>query len=464
MKICSLEIISDPCTVSSHRSIGWMVIMNRIGSGRPAQCAEIIRTLTWYLFPITSSRFKASYSEIIIYQKLMAICPAMDEEAQNETCPFFLGVFHETPLPPGTVMEIITPPAPSSSIASLYEHYFPRYSSSDLETRQHPFHSFIRSSLQMTSLLIPLLLMAIVILLLIHFFEMRTCHNNFILNLLHSIFLPPTSSSTSFTSPCDLTGYPSYLLAIFLIILVIFFQYLFLLVFLSRNQFYLLLFCGLSFTIPSCFLFSHLVLHSCVFFQFPLDIFSFTFFLWNLFVAIPFFILNPFLSSSFLRNVCILWTCISISWLLFSLSEITLGIFSFLMILWDIFAVTHPSGPISYLLYQRKSWIYMSEPFPDLPAGLSYKTPSYELGTGDIIFLGVLVGRGGMTHDPYTTICCVYAVLMGYVLACVHSIVMKKTVPALPAALGIGILFYILCRFFQPQLMISLLIQRGLYL
>jgi hypothetical protein len=135
-----------------------------------------------------------------------------------------------------------------------------------------------------------------------------------------------------------------------------------------------------------------------------------------------------------------------------------------MMILWDIFAVTNPHGPISHLLSQRQLWIYMSESFPDLPAGLSYKTSYYELGTGDIIFLGVLVGRGGMTHDFYTTICCVHAVLMGYILACIHSIIMKKTVPALPAALGIGILFYILCRVFCPQEMISQLIQRGLYM
>jgi hypothetical protein len=177
----------------------------------------------------------------------------------------------------------------SSLSSSFYQLYFPSYSSDDLSrdrTIRHPYHSFIRSSLQTTSLLLPLLLMSLVILFLVHFFSMRTCHNNFILEVLQDRFVFPSSStSITFTSPCCLTEYSPYLLSIILIVLAIFCHYFFVFIFIMRSQFYLLLFCGLSFTIPFCFLFTHLIFHSCHSFHLPLDLFSYIFVLWNLFSA-----------------------------------------------------------------------------------------------------------------------------------------------------------------------------------
>jgi hypothetical protein len=134
------------------------------------------------------------------------------------------------------------------------------------------------------------------------------------------------------------------------------------------------------------------------------------------------------------------------------------------MMIWDLFAVSHPWGPISLILSHRQHWIYMAEIYADIPSGLTYKTPYYELGSGDIIFLGVLIGRGAMTHEIYTIICCLSAIMMGVIFACFHSIVMKKTVPALPSALGVGLVIYLLCRLFNPQHLMTQLIHRGLYM
>ena len=134
-----------------------------------------------------------------------------------------------------------------------------------------------------------------------------------------------------------------------------------------------------------------------------------------------------------------------------------------LIILWDLFSVLTIYGPISIILSTRQYWIYNSEKFVDLPNGLTYITSYYELGTGDIIFLGVIIGKGGMTHEIYTIICCISSIIIGYMITCIHSIIVKRTVPALPSALCIGIIFYIICRLIHPQQMITQFIEKGLY-
>jgi hypothetical protein len=347
---------------------------------------------------------------------------------------------------------------------------FPTLQISDLQTstpsRRHPHHLLILRSLQTTSLLFPLLILSTLIIFLVYFFSMKNCETN--------LFLEITSSLTTITSSNHYHSHHSsccfhcsqpYLITAVLFLLVVIFSYLFLFIFLTKNQFFLNLFCGVSFAVPSCLLTTALAFRLCHLLRLPLDLPSLLFILWNLFIGLPITILTtPSTSASSLHNGCILWTCLSISWLLFSLSEITIGLFVLLMILWDLFAVTHPLGPISLILSYKQQWLYMAETSPQLPHGLTYKTTFYELGTGDIIFLGVLIGRGCMTHEIFTTICCVSAVLMGVILACLHSIVMKKTVPALPGALGVGLVIYLLCRVLNPQHLMTEIIQRGLYL
>lgn len=333
--------------------------------------------------------------------------------------------------------------------------------SNPFTSQRPPYYYFILSIIQLTSLLLPLLFMSFLIIFLVYFFSLTNCHPNLITEITSYLFFHFSIQSYQL---CCIQCLNPYLLSLFLCILVILLTYSFMIIFLFKKQFYLNLLCGISFILPCCLLTYAITIQFCIYLQIPLDFFTFFFLLWNLIVAIPFFLFNNFIHIHIFRNICIIYTSISISWIIFSLSEITIGIFCLLMILWDIFAVFHPLGPINIILKQRQYWIYMAQSTIDIPNGLSYKTSNYELGTGDIIFLGVLIGRGCMTREVYTIVCCISAVIMGYIVACIQSISMKRTVPALPGALGIGLLVYILCRVFNPQNFINDMIHNCIYM
>lgn len=324
---------------------------------------------------------------------------------------------------------------------------------------------------QLTSLILPLLFMSIFIIILVYYFNLKECSNIFILN--HFILFYNNyknnetknndNSHNDNTNTCCYNCIEIYYDVIILIIIVILITYLFMFIFLNKKKILLYLLCSLAFNIPSTLLTFVIIIKFSNILMIPIDYFTLFIILWNVFICIPFIILNEDLNCNLLRNICILYTSISISWLIFSLNELTILLFIILMILWDIFAVYHPYGPISIIMSQRQHWIYMSESYIEIPNGLSYITSNYQLGTGDIIFLGVIIGRGSMTRQVYTIISCIQSILMGYIIACLHSIIVKRTVPALPSALFIGVLIYIICRLINPQHLITLVLQQGLY-
>jgi hypothetical protein len=197
----------------------------------------------------------------------------------------------------------------------------------------------------------------------------------------------------------------------------------------------------------------------------PLDLFSLVFIVWNISISTSFVILHEDIEWARVSNTALLLVSVSASFMLSCLDEVTLWLFVGSVVLWDVFAVYHPMGPINKILRQRQEWIYMGDPL-DLPRGLVYVTRYFELGTLDIVMLGVLAGRGAIaaTGSPCTFLSGVVAVLVGFMTTCMHSIVKQRTVPALPAAMSIGVIVYILCRVLDIQVMMSSIIEKGLYM
>lgn len=183
---------------------------------------------------------------------------------------------------------------------------------------------------------------------------------------------------------------------------------------------------------------------------------------WNTGFTASYILLNDTFESDYMKNSALLMVVTSCSFLLLCIDEVSMWMFIALMMVWDVYAVSHPTGPIFRIIQQRQEWIYMGEA-RDLPPGLVYHTKYYELGTMDLILMAVIVGRGGIVDGYVTFFACVLAVIVGFMATCLHAMAVKKTVPALPAALSFGIVVYILCRILNVQLMMTKIIQHGVY-
>lgn len=70
-----------------------------------------------------------------------------------------------------------------------------------------------------------------------------------------------------------------------------------------------------------------------------------------------------------------------------------------------------------------------------------------KLGLGDFIFYSVLVGRAAM-YDFMTVYACYLAIIAGLGITLVLLALYQKALPALPVSIGLGVLFYLLTRFF----------------
>jgi hypothetical protein len=183
--------------------------------------------------------------------------------------------------------------------------------------------------------------------------------------------------------------------------------------------------------------------------------------MWNVFIITPYIVLSQKFSSN-VQNIVVLACAVAGAWMFLSLREGEVWMFSGLMVLWDIFAVNSRMGPINIIIHTRQHWIYMGEEF-DMPPGLTYRSEDgFELGTGDIIFYGLLVGRS-MLMSYATLFSSILAILVGFVLTALYTIRIGRTVPALPVAMTIGVVVYVLVSVLNIQLMMTEFISRGFY-
>ena len=223
------------------------------------------------------------------------------------------------------------------------------------------------------------------------------------------------------------------------------------------------------------------------------------------------------------RNTAIIIVAVAGSFCLLLLSEGSLYAFFLLMIGWDILAVYWIWGPIRLMLDHHK---YFSNNFLleqpqiqneidllreiakdrrrdilmgidtkdldnvledvtstceeqflsakrmlELPPGLSYQyqTGPHRFGvTGtmgvlDIVLLGVLLGLAAKRPGLCVVFACYIAALVGAAAATLQSIVGQNTVPALPAALGICLITFVLCHAISLQNFVDQVVSLGLY-
>jgi len=119
------------------------------------------------------------------------------------------------------------------------------------------------------------------------------------------------------------------------------------------------------------------------------------------------------------------------AWLFAAMDEWTLWLTLLFLVLWDLFAVLSPAGPINYILRLAQEWVYMGDRF-DLPSGLSYTRENFTLGSGDLVFYACAFARGCMV-GPATALGCLVAILVGFSLTAVAAMASDRpAVPALP--------------------------------
>jgi presenilin 1 len=147
----------------------------------------------------------------------------------------------------------------------------------------------------------------------------------------------------------------------------------------------------------------------------------------------------------------VLISCMA-AWWLTRLPDWTILVLLIVVSFYDIFAVLTPKGPLKLLVEEAQE---RKEPLP----GLLYEGKTLKLGLGDFVFYSVLVGKASM-YDFTTCVVCIMAILFG--LSCTLFILgmTRKALPALPISIFLGILFFVLTRFFIMPMVISFGINR----
>ncbi|KAI3902983.1 hypothetical protein MKW92_009102 [Papaver armeniacum] len=92
-----------------------------------------------------------------------------------------------------------------------------------------------------------------------------------------------------------------------------------------------------------------------------------------------------------------------------------------------------------------------STPFEGIGLGSS---GAIKLGLGDFIFYSVLVGRAAM-YDFMTVYACYLAIIAGLGVTLMLLALYRKALPALPVSILLGVLFYVLTRFFVEAFVVQ---------
>ncbi|KAI3955157.1 hypothetical protein MKX01_034186 [Papaver californicum] len=92
-----------------------------------------------------------------------------------------------------------------------------------------------------------------------------------------------------------------------------------------------------------------------------------------------------------------------------------------------------------------------STPFEGIGLGSS---GAIKLGLGDFIFYSVLVGRAAM-YDFMTVYACYLAIIAGLGVTLMLLALYRKALPALPVSILLGVLFYVLTRFFLEAFVVQ---------
>ena len=139
---------------------------------------------------------------------------------------------------------------------------------------------------------------------------------------------------------------------------------------------------------------------------------------------------TPLNAHNWIVHIYLVLNAVGLTWPFSCFDEWTVWSFLILLVLWDLFAVLTPCGPLRFIMnLERKRRMNGIDQFI-LPPGLIYETRLFQLGTGDLLFYGVVVGRAAALNYV-TTACTALAVFTG--MSATIWITVRSNMHALPA-------------------------------
>ena len=139
---------------------------------------------------------------------------------------------------------------------------------------------------------------------------------------------------------------------------------------------------------------------------------------------------TPLHAHQWIVHIYLVLNAVGLTWPFSSMDEWTVWSFLILLVLWDLFAVLTPCGPLRYIMkLERTRKLNGVDQFV-LPPGLIYETQLFQLGTGDLLFYGVVVGRAA-TLNCVVTACTALAIFTG--MSATIWITVRSNMHALPA-------------------------------
>ncbi len=147
---------------------------------------------------------------------------------------------------------------------------------------------------------------------------------------------------------------------------------------------------------------------------------------------------SPRARHQWLVHVYLVLQQAGLAWPFLCMEEFTVWAFLVLIVAWDLVAVLTPCGPLRYIMHIERTRRLRGEAAFKLPPGLIYETPLFQLGTGDLLFYGVVVGRAATIN--FCVMACTALAIFAGMAATIYVTVRsnKHALPALPLALGLA--------------------------
>ena len=165
-----------------------------------------------------------------------------------------------------------------------------------------------------------------------------------------------------------------------------------------------------------------------------------------------------------IMNLYLLINSIALGWPFACFGEWTVISIMVLLIIWDLFAVLSKYGPLGMIMSIRKQRLINGEKDFKMPPSLIYHTRFFDLGTGDILFYSVCIGRAALLS--YTNaITCTLSIIFGVSLTIIVTINSSRVaIPALPIALLLGILTISLTYTCFEKYLNVMIVENGYYI
>jgi len=142
----------------------------------------------------------------------------------------------------------------------------------------------------------------------------------------------------------------------------------------------------------------------------------------------------------------LLFKCAGLTLPFMYMDEWTVWAFLVAMVVWDLFAVLTPCGPLRYVMLIHQQRLLTGDEF-EMPPGMVYEGTSFTLGTGDFVFYAAVAARAavaGYVPAAATLLSIVFAVL-----STVYTTVRSRhdTLPALPIAVVVGVFMFFTSKY-----------------